>query len=337
MDKLRVGILGATGIVGKKFVNLLANHPWFEIGGLYASKRSEGLTISTSSNVSSQVRPANIDEICKENFDLIFSAISDDQAGQLEIMLADKGLKIFSNASANRMKSDVPLVVPEVNSSHLEILRGKQGYIVANGNCSTIGFVLALHPLLNLGVRDTVLTTLQSVSGSGTPGTPFMDIHGNIIPNISGEEQKIGNESSKIFGKVRDGQLLSERFELSVTTTRVPVTVGHLLSISTRIEDKIDVDDLKERFTEYRNGTINGTYPSLPSRSLIYTNDEMRPQPSKDSEFTNYVDEMTVRIGRARISDNRVSYIALVNNLTRGAAGASILNAEIVMKESGVI
>lgn len=337
MDKLKVGVLGATGIVGRRFVDLLSNHPWFNIGGLYASGASQGACIETLTGDKFFIKVADIESICREKFDLIFSAVSDQYAGKLENDLALKGVKIFSNASANRLNPSVPLVVPEINVNHLDILRNREGYVVANGNCSTIGFALALHPLMNLRVRDTVVTTFQSVSGSGTPGTSFMEIHGNVIPNIRGEEKKIENESAKIFGEVKDDMIAPGNCDVSVTTTRVPVSVGHLISISTRVEDETDIDYLKSLFRKYGNGRIQGRYPSLPSRSVVYMDHEYSPQPGRDSESKNYVDEMQVKVGRLRLSEKRINFVALVNNLTRGAAGASLLNAEITLKEEGVI
>ena len=337
MDKLKVGVLGATGIVGRRFIDILSSHPWFNIGGLYASEASEGASVETPTGERFFIKAAEVENICKEKFDLIFSAVSDQHAGKIENDLTLKGFKIFSNASANRLNPNVPLVVPEINMNHLGILGNREGYVVANGNCSTIGFVLALHPLMNLRISDTVLTTFQSVSGSGTPGTPFMEIHGNVIPNIRGEENKIEKESAKIFGKVKDDIIVPENFDVSATTTRVPVSVGHLLSISSRVEDEIDIDYVKDFFQKYGNGRIEGRYPSLPSRSVVYMDDEYSPQPSRDSESKNYVDEMQVKVGRLRLSGKRINFVALVNNLTRGAAGASLLNAEITLKEEGLI
>jgi Aspartate-semialdehyde dehydrogenase len=198
-------------------------------------------------------------------------------------------------------------------------------------------FVLALNPLMNTGISDTVLTTFQSVSGSGTPGTPFLEISGNIIPHIEGEENKIEMESGKIFGDIRENIIIPKKFDVSVTTTRVPVSVGHLLSISTKVEGDLSYDQVVDLFKKYKNGQITGSFPSLPHNSVEYMDDEFSPQPARDSEFGNYVNEMQVKIGRVRLKGRRINYIALVNNLTRGAAGASLLNAEIATKEEGIL
>ncbi len=339
MDKLRVGILGATGVVGQVFLKILKDHPWFEVESLYASEKSSGKKVSSGNERGKElvVKEATVDSILRDKLDIIFSAVSDDKAGFIELSLAKKGGKVFSNASANRLDPEVPLVVPEINMDHLEILDQKAGYIVTNGNCSTIGTALGMAPLLQFKPRDIVVTSLQSVSGAGYPGVSSMDILGNVIPFIGGEEYKIVNESKKIFGIPQDGKIVSSNMDLTATATRVPVMVGHMISVSIVPGNAVSEEEFKKAYFQYGNGKITGKFPSLPRRSICLMDEEDRPQPILEMNSPDYRNDMEVFVGRLRSSGHRLSAIFLINNLVRGAAGASILNAEIMAKMEGMI
>ncbi len=336
MDKLSVAILGSTGVVGKKFIDILKNHPWFKIDGLYASGSSNGKKITVDS-VEKEVHLSDPELISRENFDLIFSAVSDEHSTILEKELRKRNQRVFTNASGNRMEKDVPLVVPELNYEKLMDIQHKKGYIVANGNCSTIGAILGSYPSFDYWENDMVITTLQAVSGAGYPGIPSLDIIGNVIPYIPKEEEKIRKETLKILEFKERENFNPGKFEISSTTTRVPVHSGHMISLSVRVKENVKEPEILQSFEEFKNGNILGNYPSLPEKSVELLKEIDRPQPALDCNFWDYKKEMAVRVGRVRLDKRRLSMIILVNNLVRGAAGASILNAEIVLKMEGLI
>jgi aspartate-semialdehyde dehydrogenase len=342
MDKLRVGIIGATGLVGNNFIKLLEKHPWFKIEGVYASHDSLGKKVSGSDadrSLALEVQETDVQKIISEKFDIIYNAVSEKEAGKIERELEKGGQHVFTNASANRLREDVPLVVPEINLDHLDMIKNKKGYIIANGNCSTIGLTLGVDPIMNLNPKDLVVTTLQSVSGAGHPGTSALDILGNIVPYISGEEEKIVNESRKIWGKLERNKIRESPLEINATTTRVPVHTGHLETISVRFDSRRSLEEIRQCFESYGSGKIRGEYPTLPKTSIRFMDEIDRPQPILDVNQGfikgDAVKEMQISVGRARVNGNRVSFIIMLNNLIRGAAGASILNSEIIAKEEG--
>lgn len=339
MDKLSVGVLGCTGLVGETFLKLLEEHPWFRLDGIYASKNSAGLLMYSGSKENNEftVKESNIENIINAKHDIVFSAISDSNAGPIELELSKLGQCVFTNASANRLNPSVPLVVPEINSEHLDMIKEDDGFIVANGNCSTIGLSLGLSPIFDLNPQQLTVTTLQSISGAGYPGIPAMDIVDNVIPFINGEERKLEMETRKIFGKIRNGHIQESTLNIIATATRVPVKIGHLISATVRLNEKVDAESIMNRIKEYGNGTIREHFPSLPQESVLFIPGIDRPQPRLDSNSGNFLNEMQVKVGRVRVSGNYISLVILVNNLVRGAAGASILNAEIVAKTRGMI
>ncbi len=347
VDKLRVGIIGATGVVGQKFAQLLSNHPFMEIVSVYASDRSSGQSYSGFLNFDEElaeryegltVKRSDPNTILGDRNDLLFSAVSDANAGKLEKQLAQKGSIILTNASANRLDSEVPLVIPEVNPHHLESLNSSRGMIVANGNCSTIGMVLGLAPIADLGIQEIYVTTMQAVSGAGYPGVPSLDILSNIVPFIRSEEEKMVSETRKIFGRFPSPEGSQSNLKIHPTCVRVPVRDGHLESITAVMSDDVDTGLLQERFRNFGNGNLKARLPTLPEKSVILSNGDDRPQPLLDvmAGTPERTRGMSVTVGRLRASGSRISFVALVNNLIRGAAGSALLNAEF-LHESGMI
>ncbi len=339
MDKLSVGVLGCTGLVGETFLKLLEKHPWFRVDGIYASRNSAGLSIKSGpdENEEMTVHESTVENIVNGKHDMVFSAISDLNAGPIELELSKLGQRVFTNASANRLNTDIPLVVPEINSEHFNMITDNHGYIVANGNCSTIGLSLGIDPIFDLNPQHLTVTTLQSISGAGYPGIPSMDILGNVIPFINGEERKLENETKKIFGKFSDGKIHESKLNISATATRVPVRIGHVISATVEVKEEVGEELVLNKFKKYGNGSLVGKFPSLPRQSILFLPGSDRPQPLMDSGSDDLMKEMQVKVGRIRVSGNYISLIILVNNLVRGAAGASILNGEIVAKTWGMI
>ncbi|MEM0157368.1 MAG: aspartate-semialdehyde dehydrogenase [Thermoplasmataceae archaeon] len=347
MDKLRVGVIGATGVVGQKFAQLLSAHPYMEIASVYASDRSSGHPYSEfltfSEDLAEQygnleVKGSEPDTIIRDRNDILFSAVSDANAGKLEKQLAEHGSIIMTNASANRLDNTVPLVVPEVNPHHLESVNTSHGLIVANGNCSTIGMALGLAPIFDMGIGDVYVTTLQAVSGAGYPGVPSLDILSNAVPFIKSEEEKMVLETGKIFGSFSHSGRSESELKIHPTCIRVPVREGHLESITAVMSEDADIHQLQERFRNYGNGNLKAKLPTLPDKSVILMNGEDRPQPLLDimAGSPERAEGMAVTVGRLRVSGSKVSFVLLVNNLIRGAAGSALLNAEL-LHESGMI
>lgn len=339
MDKLSVGVLGCTGLVGETFLKLLENHPWFRVDGIYASKNSAGLLMKAGSIETNEltVKDSTVKNIVNAKHDIVFSAISDLNAGPIELELSKHGQWVFTNASANRLNAAIPLVVPEINSDHLNMINEDDGFIVANGNCSTIGLSLGIDPIFDLMPQHLTVTTLQSISGAGYPGIPSMDILGNVIPFINGEEGKLEKETKKIFGKISNGKMHESSLNISATATRVPVKIGHIISATVEVREDVDEKLVLNKIKNYGNGSLKGQFPTLPKESIMFVPGNDRPQPLLDSNSDDVLKEMQVKVGRIRVSGKYISLIILVNNLVRGAAGASILNAEIVSKMRGAI
>ncbi len=347
MDKLRAGVIGATGVVGQKFAQLLSDHPFIEIGSVYASDRSSGHSYSDFLGFDEDlagryeglvVKGSDPDTILQDRNDLLFSAVSDANAGKLEKQLSRKGSIILTNASANRLDSEVPLVIPEVNPHHLESLDPSRGMIVANGNCSTIGMALGLAPIADLGLEEVYVTTMQAVSGAGYPGVPSLDILSNIVPYIRSEEEKMVAETRKIFGSFTPSDKSESSLKIHPTCIRVPVRDGHLESITAVMSEDVDPDILEKRFRNFGNGNLKASLPTLPVKSVMLRKGEDRPQPLLDimAGSPDRARGMSVTVGRLRVTGSRVSFVALVHNLIRGAAGSALLNAEVLHK-SGLV
>ncbi len=331
---INVGVLGATGAVGQRFVQLLAGHPWFNLTTLTASERSAGKPYrdvvkwrldvpfpEKAGNI--QVSPTAPESL--KDVDIVFSALPADIATEIETSCADFGLCVCSNASSHRMDPDVPLVVTEVNPDHLGLIdvqrdRGRDGFIVTNPNCSTIVMTLALTPLRHLAFTDLRVATMQAVSGAGFEGVPAMGIFDNVIPYIGQEEQKMETETGKIMGTIDGGQIKPAPFRVSASCHRVPVLDGHTMAIWVDIKESADW--VREEFLRYKPPI--SSLPSQPDRSVLLMHEQDRPQPRLDRMRGN---GMTVSVGRIR---EGIRFIAMGHNTIRGAAGASVLNAELI-------
>ncbi len=351
MRTIKVGILGATGSVGQRFVQLLEGHPWFKIAGLFASERSAGrkysevakwfLPVGMNDDVAS-MDVKLVDEASKTaDVDILFSALPSSVAGKIEGECAKAGYIVTSNTSTYRMEKDVPLLIPEVNADHLKLVemqkkRGWDGFIVTNPNCSAIMMTLTLKPLMKFGIDEVHVATMQAVSGAGYAGVPSMGIIDNVIPFIEREEDKMEREPLKILGRLKEeeGNIEIENAPLRISASchRVPVLDGHTEAIWVKFKDRnVDVDDVKDAFMEFKSDLNT---PFSVERPLIVREEVDRPQPRLDREAGR---GMSVSIGRIRSKDKgEVKYIALGHNTIRGAAGASILNAELLVREKYV-
>jgi aspartate-semialdehyde dehydrogenase len=335
---INVGVLGATGAVGQRFVELLADHPWFNLSTLAASERSAGQPYGKIVNWRLDTPfPEKIAKIkvvptspkAMKDVDLVFSALPADIATDVENTFADAGIAVCSNASSHRMEPAIPLVVPEVNPEHLGLIdvqrdSGRDGFIVTNPNCSTIVMVTALAPLKKFKFSDVRVATMQAISGAGFAGVAAMAIYDNVIPYIGQEEEKMETETLKIMGTLKGNKVANASFKVSASCHRVPVIDGHTMAVW--IDIKEPVEKLKTAFREYKP-PIKGL-PTQPEESVHFFEEEKdRPQPRLDRMRGN---GMTVSVGRLR---EGIRFVAMGHNTIRGAAGASVLNAELITKK----
>ncbi|MCQ8893912.1 MAG: aspartate-semialdehyde dehydrogenase [Methanolinea sp.] len=334
---IRVGVLGATGAVGQRFVQLLAEHPWFDLTVLTASERSAGKRYGEVVNWRLDVPfpekvadiPISTTEVKSlSGVDLVFSALPAEVAGEVETACAHAGLAVCSNASSHRMDPSVPLVIPEVNPDHLGLIdvqrdAGRDGFIVTNPNCSTIVMCLSFAPLRQFHWTDVRVATMQAISGAGFQGVPAMGIYDNIIPYIGAEEQKMETETLKIMGSLDGASVRPAPFKVSASCHRVPVLDGHTMAVWLDITEP--VEKVRKAFADYKP-PVQGL-PSLPEKSVLLLGDQDRPQPRLDRNRGN---GMTVSVGRVR---EGLRYIAMGHNTIRGAAGASVLNAELLHRK----
>jgi aspartate-semialdehyde dehydrogenase len=344
-SRVPVAVLGATGAVGQAFVRLLAKHPWFELAEVAASERSSGRSYAEAARwLADEPIPEDVGKLTVQPCDpksvrspIVFSALDSGVAGEAEAAFAKAGRAVLSNARNYRMEPDVPLVIAEVNPDHLEILdvqrknRGwnGRGAIVTNGNCAAIAAVLPLAPLHErFGVTQVFVATMQAVSGAGYPGVASLDILGNVIPYIKDEEPKVEAEIRKFLGRRGSGRIDDAPITVSAHTNRVPVEHGHTVVMSVKLERKADIAEVESALSEWRGATEACGLPSAPERPLIVASEPDRPQPRRD---VNAGDGMSVTVGRVRrdpLLD--VKLVALGHNIIRGAAGASVLNAELM-------
>lgn len=346
MKPIRVGVLGATGAVGQRFVQLLVDNPWFEITALAASERSTGRPYSEactwrlSRDCPPQVRGVTV-QACEPGLDcqIVFSALPSGVAGDIEERFAAAGYGVLSNASAHRMDADVPLLIPEVNADHLGLLplqranRGwDQGFVVTDPNCSTVGLTLALKPLHQaFGLRRVVVTTMQALSGAGYPGVPSLDMLDNVIPYIRGEEDKMIQEPLKLLGvfSSHEGRILPADIAISPSCNRVATRDGHLEVVSVELERKAAVEELVEAWQGFQSLPHQLGCPSAVDPTIIVRREPDRPQTAMDRDAGQ---GMAITVGRVRpcqVLDYK--FVALSHNTIRGAAGGSILNAELMI------
>ena len=339
----RAGVLGATGIVGQRLVHLLAHHPWFELTEVAASERSAGRRYAEAVrwHVDAPLSPAAGDLVVKHiepslDCDFVFSALDSSVAGNVEADFARAGYPVLSNCKNHRMEPDVPLLIPEVNAAHLDALpeqkrrRGyESGLIVTNPNCSTAGLVLTLKPLADaFGLEQVFVVTLQAVSGAGYRGVASLDILGNVVPFISGEEEKMESEPRKLLGAWDGAKFIDAHLRLSAQCNRVSVQDGHLECVSVKLRRKASPADVREALRSFEVSAELASLPTAVRHPVVVLDEHDRPQPRRD---VNAGSGMAAVVGRVRpcpLLD--VKFTLLSHNLVRGAAGAALLNAELL-------
>jgi aspartate-semialdehyde dehydrogenase len=344
MKPIEVGILGGTGMVGQHFIRFLQGHPWFKLTWLGASDRSAGKKLKDATSwrlegdlpadaaeiVVSDSKPANAPR-------LVFSAMDASVATEIERAFAGAGHIVVSNSRNHRMESDVPLLVPEVNPGHLALVhdqqrnRGWKGMIVTNPNCSTIVLTMALGPLVPFGIKRILVATMQAVSGAGYPGVASMDIIGNVVPHIGGEEEKMQQETQKILGAFTGHSIAPLDARVSAHCNRVPSVDGHMVATSVGFATKPSTDEVRQALGAFRGVPQERNLPSAPPQPVIYMEQADRPQPRRDANREN---GMSVFVGRLRecpVLD--LKFVACGHNTIRGAAGAAVLNAELMASE----
>jgi aspartate-semialdehyde dehydrogenase len=343
-SKFRVGILGATGVVGQRFIQLLESHPQFEVSALAASDRSQGKTYTEACTWR---LPGEMPETVKQiivrppapplDCDFVFSSLPGEVAKKAEEDFARAGCPVISNSSSHRMGADVPLLIPEVNPKHvalIDVQRASHGYdrgfIVTNPNCSAIVIVMALAPLhASFGVTSCVVTTMQALSGAGYPGVASLDATDNVIPFIGGEEEKIEAETLKLLGRVGDGAIDDAKMLVSVQCNRVNVTDGHMAAIRVKLSEKASLDQVREALASFTSVPQQLKLHSAPAKPIIVRDEVDRPQPRLDRDAGKGMSVSVGRIAPDKVLDYR--FIALGHNTIRGAAGAAILNAELLV------
>jgi len=343
-NRIPVGILGATGMVGQHFVKFLQDHPWFEITWLGASDRSAGKLYSDATSWRlNGTMPIGVEEIkveeCKPGNAprLLFSAMDAGVATEIERAFAQAGHVIVSNSRNHRMEPDVPLLIPEINSDHLKIIphqqrkRGWKGQITTNPNCSTMVLAMALAPLKPFGITRVIAATMQAISGAGYPGVASMDISANVIPFVGGEEEKMEQETQKILGEFVGEGLRPLDAKVSAHCNRVPVVDGHTVVVSVELERKPSKDDILQALVGYRGLPQERKLPSAPAQPIIYMPEADRPQPRRDAERERGMATFVGRLRECPVLDYK--FVALGHNTIRGAAGAAVLNAELMYSE----
>ena len=338
-----VGILGATGIVGQHLLRRLERHPWFRVTWLGASERSAGRRYGDLPWLLNGPAPERVRDLVVETPiagrapQLVFSALDAGVAATLEPAFAAAGHTVVSNTRTFRMEPDVPLIVPEINPEHAALIaaqrrvRGWRGAIVTNPNCSTVFLAMALAALRPFNPRRVAVTTLQAASGAGYPGVPSWDLLGNVIPFIDGEEQKIESETPKILGTLGDDRVVNHDVRISATATRVPVLDGHTEAVSVEFAERPDADALAEAFRTFKGRPQRADLPSAPAAPIVLLDEPNRPQPRLDADRG---DGMSVSVGRLRPCPVlHYKFVALGHNTVRGAAGAAILNAELLAED----
>lgn len=343
-NKFRVGILGATGVVGQRFIQLLEGHPQFEVAALAASDRSQGKSYAEACTwrLPGEMPDAVKDIVVQPpkpalDCDFVFSSLPGEIAKSAEEDFARAGYPVISNSSSHRMGSDVPLLIPEVNPEHIELIDAQRtnreynrGFIATNPNCSAIAIVIPLAPLhAKFGVTTCVVTTMQALSGAGYPGVPSLDATDNVIPFIGGEDEKVESETRKILGVVSQGSITDADMKVSAQCNRVNVTDGHMASIRVKLARSASLDEIREALASFTAEPQQLKLHTAPAKPIIVRDEIDRPQPRLDRDAGN---GMSVTVGRL-MPDSVFDYrfMALGHNTIRGAAGAAILNAELLV------
>ena len=341
--KFRAGVLGATGIVGQRLVKLLADHPWFELTEVAASERSSGKSYAEAVrwHLDAPIPDTARDLVVKGldpslDCDFVFSALDSSVAGPAEEHFARAGYPVVSNSKNHRMDPDVPLLIPEVNAAHLDAIPLQQknhgydtGFIVTNPNCSTAGLVLVLKPLADaFGLEKIFVVTLQAISGAGYPGVASLDIQGNVIPFINGEEEKMEAEPQKLLGKWDGSRFVDAGLGLSAHCNRVPVLDGHLECVSVGLKKIASLDEVREALRNFEVDAVLASLPTAVRNPIVVLEEENRPQPRRDVHAGNGMAAVVGRVRECPLLDVKLTLLS--HNLVRGAAGAALLNAELL-------
>lgn len=347
-NRIPVAILGATGNVGQRFIQLLEHHPWFRVAELVASERSAGKKYEDATvwrlgaDMPDSVRNLTVLDYSADLQSVIaFSGLPSEVAGEIEGRLAASGVAVVSNTATHRMEPDVPLIIPEVNADHLAAIktqqanRGWKGFITTNSNCSVMHLVLTLKPLQDaFGLEKVLVTTMQAVSGAGYPGVPSLDMIDNVVPYIGSEEEKMETEAMKMLGGFADGTFQNANFVLSAHCNRVPVRDGHTETASIQLGRDASVAEVIEAFETFRGLPQQLELPSAPKRPVVVRREENRPQPILDRDTERGMASVVGRIRPCPVLG--LKYVLLGHNTVRGAAGAGILNAEL-LKAQGLL
>lgn len=353
MSKISVAVLGATGMIGQRFIQMLEDHPYFEIEGLYASERSEGKRLGDvlkvrdhvylDETMDRRIETMDISKISK-NCRVAFSGIPSDLAGPTETELAQAGVAVFTNAGSHRMDEHVPILIPEVNPDQIEAIKDQPtyadgGYIVTNANCSSTGIAAPLAAMDKaFGLKQVFISTYQALSGAGYPGVPSLDAVGNVVPFISHEEEKMESELAKMLGSYSNGKFDFADFKVMANCARVPVVDGHLESLVIDMEQQPTLEELAKCLEDFRGEPQRLGLPSAPEQPIIVRKEENRPQPVFDAMAgrPERARGMAVTVGRLRQSNGYYKAFAMSHNTLRGGAGGSVLNAELA-KAKGIL
>ena len=341
--KFKAGVLGATGMVGQRLVSMLADHPWFELTEVAASERSatrryvDVVRWHLDSPIPKGAADLTVKTLAPSlDCDFVFSALDSSVAGPAEEEFARAGYPVVSNSKNHRMAADVPLLIPEVNAAHLDAIPLQQknrgytsGFIVTNPNCSTAGLVLTLKPLADaFGLEKIFVVTMQAVSGAGYPGVASMDIQGNVVPFISGEEEKMETEPQKLLGKWNGQRFIDAGLSLSAHCNRVPVIEGHLESVSLSLKKVASLGEVREALRTFEVDAALAALPTAIRHPVVVLDDETRPQPRRDVNVGHGMAAVVGRVRACPILDVKLTLLS--HNLVRGAAGAALLNAELL-------
>ncbi|AMK13706.1 aspartate-semialdehyde dehydrogenase Asd [methanogenic archaeon mixed culture ISO4-G1] len=348
MKKIQVAILGATGMIGQRFIQMLEDHPYFEIEGMYASERSEGKKLAEvlkvrdhvykDETMETKIQVMDLKKISK-NCKIAFSGIPSDLAGPTETELAEMGVGVFTNAGSHRMDEHVPIIIPEVNPDQFESIKDQPtyangGFIVTNANCSSTGIAAPLAAMDKaFGLKQVFVSTYQALSGAGYPGVPSLDAVGNVVPFISHEEEKMESELAKMLGTYSNGKFNYAGFKVMANCARVPVVDGHLESLVLDMEKQPTLEELEKCLVDFRGEPQKLNLPSAPVQPIIVRHEENRPQPVFDAMAGTPARArgMAVTIGRLRKSNGYYKAFAMSHNTLRGGAGGSVLNAELAV------
>lgn len=346
MHSFQIGILGATGAVGQKFIRLLQQHSWFSIKALGASERSSGKKYKEAVHwieaieLPEKVAELQVDECDPAAFkgvDFVFSGLDSSVATEIERNFAEAGIPVISNAKNYRMDESVPLMIPEVNPEHAALIRTQSfsndgsGWIVTNPNCVSVPLAMSLKPLQDaFGVNKVVVTSMQSVSGAGYPGVPSLDITANVVPYIGGEEDKVQTESAKLLGTHNSGKIEFAQMDIQATAVRVPTIEGHLLSVSAGfVETPSAIDDVSEAFNTWESPIAGLGLPSSPNKPVRLYTESRFPQPRLHADREGGMQTAIGRLRKGTVLD--IGYVTMAHNTVRGAAGGAILNAELLV------